>query len=332
MERMQEGGPSETLLRPIGVEVILFLTDSAPDYGADYLYDGFCCLYGPENVVEWPRKWNLHRPCGEQRVFDCDSSWPASGLMSELQANLFKGWSAVVVPSLRCGQAITSLKSALAFNQEHLVYYDAEDHNCDTLAQFVALAGVVPAAYFKRELPIGATWAKPLPFGYPGYRITPPTAMMRKGAVYAAHIWEWARGGMRETLADILAKDDRVTVNASRTSGDRLTVEQYHSMNRRALVAVVPAGLGSQTNRHLEVVADGCCPIIERLTVQWPDFFVEGKECLMFSTAEECAQLVSDALKHPDKAMEMAERAQRKLIEKHTTLARARTVMEAIGG
>ncbi len=316
--------------------ILVFTDPTAQDYGADYLVHGLVDLLGPGRVCEWPRKASLHTV--DVPRFDCDMNIDTARLSQDEVESFLRDriFELVVVPTLRgtVGQRLYFWRHLLRLNQDRVVYYDAEDHATDTQPLFVQMAGVAPSAYFKRELPLDECWAKPLPFGYPAERVQPIDAAVGSGretrAIYAVHIWEWAVGGLREQLAGALRRSGRCTVAASYGDTDRRSVQQYHAANRRHLVAVSPAGHGYGTNRHLEIIADGCCPVLERPWRQWPDAPHEGVECRYFTNEVECVDILDELINDPETAQEMAKAAQSALLRGHTTRHRANAVWAAI--
>jgi hypothetical protein len=330
--------------------MILFLTDSDRDYGADYLYDGFCELLGPRQVLDWPPKASLHLAADTTPLFDCDlrRPYPAAERAEAVPDLLRDGaLDLLVVPTLR-GQVPGILRSwsragLLERMQHKTVTYDAEDANINTGPYYAAMLGYRPAAYFKRELPCGETWATPLPFGYPASRLVPlgdkPRAPL---AVYAAQTWS-SNMWMRRQLATIFSKPPfspaqggtgRYPAFALAPTSDygRLQIGDYHAINQQASVAVSPAGNGYFTNRHLEVIADGCCPVIEAPTCEFPDAFVDHAECRYFRTSDAAAEIVRELLDDRRQAHALAKAAQAKFLACHTTRHRAETVWRAVYG
>lgn len=319
--------------------LILFLTDVSRDYGPDYLAHGFDAL--GHTVIDWPPKPSLHWT--ESPLFDCDVNIPPHELSeTEVYARLGAGaFDMIVMPTLR-GTVPKMVEQwhhmgALRAYRDRIVAIDAEDHYMNTRPLYAEALGADPAAYFKRELPIGERWALPLPFGYPEERIVPLGDTPRPArVVYMAEVWPWAVGGLRERIGEELTRtlNGRAFVACTRThQGDRrVSVADYHAQHRKALVAVSPAGQGYMTNRHLEIVADGCCPVLERPSIEWPHAFEDGTECRLFWEEFGCVEAVADLLAEPAQAHEMARAAQAALRAHHTTRARAATAWEAIHG
>lgn len=311
---------------------VIIVTDASQDYMADYLFDGFASLTSPTDTLDWPPKPSLHH--GERRTMDCDFNWPFHQVSEGelLAAMRDKQVDLVVVPTLRgrVPALLTSWRPFLPGLADRTVYIDGEDHPHDTLSQFEDAAGVKPAVYFKRELPLTATWAKPLTFAYPARRIVAPGGT-RSGVFYDVQIWPWAVGGPRERLGHLLRKEfgRGATVAMPYDGTTRHHPDDYHARARRTLVAVAPAGAGYFTNRLFEVVADGCALVAERPYAEFPDAFEAAH---YYSTPEEAVGVVADYLAEPEVAQADARAVQCELRAHHTTEVRARQVYEAVHG
>ena len=315
--------------------MILFLTDTDPDYAADYIAHGLCSLLGPQQVVDWPRKPGLHWQ-GEPE-FDCNCNLEtAIQSQDEVEQFLRDGsYDLVVVPTLRgvIPQRLYFWRELLRRNADRVVYVDGEDGASDTRPLFEQMANLAPAAYFKRELPLGETWAVPLPFGYPVERVQPLDGPRAIRGIYSAFLWDWVpQDGLRKQLALALADLQGFTVVSTTDYQRRVTVKHEHELSRKALVAVAPAGAGYHTNRHLSIIADGCCPVLEYPWRQWPDAPVDGIECCYFKSVVECVDMVASLIDEPSRAREMAAAAQRWLLAGHTTKHRALTVWDSVHG
>jgi hypothetical protein len=319
----------------------VIITDVSPDYGADRLYDGFVDLCEKAWALDFPVKPNLHLGVGQAKTFDCDAYFPKHSYSADDIRSILSSRTAdlIVVPTLR-GRVVGLLhewREQFKKNEDRVVYCDMEDHSIDTLSLFEDAVGFKPVAYFKRELPHGETWARPLAFGYPARDVVQLPVEMpdtREGAVYAAHCWPWAVGGLREDLAVALRDVDGVKVCLSRTEGDRMSIADYHALNRRALVAVSPAGYGYDTNRHLELIADGCCPVIESPWRQWPPATQLRSDAVggWFRNDMECVDVVKALLAQPQLAYRIARRAQEVLLASETTKHRAEEIWRSVHG
>lgn len=328
---------------------VLFLTDSSPDYGADYLYDGLCCLLGPENVVDFPSKPTLHLVRESEARFDCDLFWPSHGLFEEeVVGMLYAGdFDVIVLPTLRPGAvaAARTLKGDVpnGWAKAARIGFDGEDGDANVRDLYEELAGPL-AGFFKRELPVGATWGSPLPFGYPARRMRmvprdyiPGGVFERWGVFYCAHIWEWVGRGMRARLCDALREaipPDHLFLSVSRDGDERLSLSDYHRQQQRALAAIVPAGRGYWTNRYWEAVADGALVIAEAPVNReiGPDMILTDEmEAFYFETPGEAAERAVWAIKNQAEVREMVIRAQWKLLGYNSTLARAKQLLAVTG-
>ena len=130
-------------------QTVLFLTDAAQDYGADYLYDGFRTLFPDGQVIDWPRKPSLH--AGEQLHFDCDLAWPASSIdlaEEDLPAFCREHAATIIIPSLRGEMPSRLVRWApwLRTMANRIVCCDFEDQAMQVLApMFESCLGFRPA-------------------------------------------------------------------------------------------------------------------------------------------------------------------------------------------
>lgn len=316
-------------------EMILVVTDTHEDYAADLLIHGLCALKGADQVVDYPRKAALHHE--GPPVFDCHVNlatpeWTGEQVAEALRNRVF---DLVVVPTLRGtvrGQLMVWDRAGLlAPNRDRIVAIDGEDHAYNTRPLFAQCLGAEPVAYFKRELPLGETWAIPLPFGYPVERII--TSRQREGVAYTAHLWDWCGPeSMRRQLHEALGHLNERVGHGQWIPRSRLSVGDDHAWHQRALLAVSPAGQGYFTNRHLQCIADGCCPILERPSMTFPMAFADGVHCRYFHSVPSCLDLVEELLAEPERAQDMAVEAQAWLRQHHTTEVRARTVWDVVYG
>lgn len=312
--------------------MILILTDTAQDYAADYLTHGFVQLLGGDAVVDYPRKASLHT---SEVTMDCDLNLPTRQMTSEqvLQALRDRAFDLIVIPSVRGNipGILRALHRGLALNRDRIVFVDGEDDAANRVPWITAILTAPPVQSFKRELPLGEHWSAPLPFGYPEERIVPVNdSSDRAGAIYAVEIWPWARGQLRERLGHLLQSQPWCTVRLTYDGLARTSVSEYHAANRRALVAISPAGAGYHTNRHLDVIADGCCPVLERPWRAWPAAPTEMLEVRFFSGAVDAADIAQELVHEPTQALEIARSAQTWLRKCATTTVRARTVWESV--
>lgn len=307
---------------------VLIVTDKDQDYAADYLASGF--VAAGHEVIDFPRKPSLHIGDAEPR-FDCDLDLPEHALsaVDVAQCLAAREFDLIVVPTLRGlvrGQLLAwNRVGLLERNRDIIVAYDGEDHPHNTRPVFTACLGEDPAAYFKRELPLGENWAIPLPFGYPAERVV-SSKSPNGGVAYTAHVWDWCGpDSMRVQLRQLLG---RLALDCGGywIPTERLSVAEDHRFHRLSLIAVSPAGQGSLSNRHLQCIADGCCPVIEQPSVQWPNAPQDHIECRYFKSATECVDIVDDLLNEPERARDMARAAQVNLLKFHSTRHRAETV------
>lgn len=314
--------------------MILYLCDEHQDYSADTLADGFFTIH-PETVVDWPPKPSLHH--GERKVFDCDFAW-AEHHWTETQVTVAlrdRAFDLIVVPTLRgrvpgwlAQWATTGL---LERNADRIVCVDGEDDILNRIPLFTQVLGFEPAVVFKRELPVGETWARPLPFGYPERRIVPPGAPRDHALLYAVEIWPWAVGGLRERLGRLLEMQNLgATIRMTYGGQRRWTPADYHVHLARTRVTIAPAGQGYFTNRLFETLAAGCAVIAEAPTVQFPGELVADMEWLTFRNEFEAIDHIEALVGDQEAIRDLAHAGQAALMDRHTTRRRAETVWGSV--
>lgn len=315
---------------------VLLLTDSSPDYGADFLYDGFASWLGPAAVWDWPAKPSLHG--GEPTDFDCSLVWRQSTPGDREVLDRLAELDLIVIPSLRTGVRRTLLARAAELRQSGVpvVAVDCEDHAQNLRPAYEDLLGARVVAYLKRELPVGENWAHPFPLCYPARRCVPLGQREAKVA-FLLHLWDghqWAENrALRQKLARLCKElpADLVDAHFSRSAEDRLSLSEYHARTQRCVAACVPAGAGYFTNRLFEVIADGCAPILEQPWVTFPFAPQPEVECLHFREAGEVRDICLRVRENPEEFAEMARAARQWFLRYHTAEMRARAIYEAAG-
>ena len=313
---------------------VLVICDEHQDYLADYLYDGFCSLFDPAYVVDWPPKASLHD--GDRLRFDCDLNWPSAGYTESrvLMGLRDRGFDLIVVPTLR-GRVPALLQEWQVFLEkmaDRVVAVDGEDHCLNTRPLFEQALGFPPAVYAKRELPCGETWAIPLPFGYPERRLVRPSRARMHRAFYAVQVWPWARGGLRERLGQRLQEVGRHVVRMTYDGAERISPRRYHEMAACSSIGIAPAGQGYFTNRLFELVAAGCALVAEQPSMTFPDAFVSPIECTYFRDEFEAELLLETYMGDRRLTQRTAEAGQAALVDRHLTRHRALTLMRSVHG
>lgn len=331
---------------------VLFISDpNTPDYGAQYLFDGFCDLLGPEHVVEWPHNPYHHVAPGAE-MSGAELSWPTRSWRSEDVRELLSAGAIdlIVMSSVRVGamRAAEDFGIWLACSKRGMVvcdFDDAEPLTCT--AALPRLREFAPVtAVFKRELLPGRDYGVevlPLPFGYPRGRIVTDAIRADDAPIvfYRAHDWGWPADSIRHRMVQALrdAFGNRADVGLSeeqRAAGlkapGRLSVADY----RRRLAATqcglaLNQGGGSDTNRYWETVAAGCVLVTDRPRHVIPNDFEDGTEACVYTSVDEAVEQVRLLASDPDRRLQIANAGLTKLRAHHTTGARARTVLDAAG-
>ncbi len=168
---------------------VLYLTDPAPDYLADQIYDGLCAVLGRENVFDFPRKAAYHEAsaCVSYPVQSPGFAHETGDLAAMIRERRI---DLAILSSPRQG-AVEAFRALVRHvPSPPVVLLDGED---DRRIRVDLFRSVGAALYFKREFPLGfrgqigsfspsiacsgktslADWVHPLPFSVPGASLIP---------------------------------------------------------------------------------------------------------------------------------------------------------------
>lgn len=312
----------------------LLLTHTVQDYGVDGLAHGLASL---GQLIDWPNKPTLHGRNVQPyypKPFDLpEHGWDASRIVDGLRSCVF---DVVVIADMSQSTLalVHSWSDHLYQSRERVVFYDGGDERDNRFPIIQTVLGFTPVVHFKRELPIGATWAIPLAFGFPEERIPLLEESNRYGASLIAAAYPH-----RQQVAEALRNIPEVTISLSSGYHDRLNITQFEGIHRQSLIGIspsgdgwgnLPSGPGWHTYRHLEIAAYGCCPVLDYPTVLWRDGFRDGVECCYFK--DDIANIVTDLLHEPGRARSIGLAARQSIIDHHTTRNLAKRVVATIHG
>lgn len=115
-----------------------------------------------------------------------------------------------------------------------------------------------------------------------------------------------------------------------KASSDRIDKKQYNEMLMTSLVGVSTRGNGWDTYRYWETAYFGVALLSQRLEIVIPDDFEEGLEARFFSDPSEFKLKLTHMLADPEKTVAIGQAARKKCLEKHLSIHRAKTVLEAL--
>lgn len=318
---------------------ILYLVADGPhahDYGVDWLYAGFRQLAGDGvEIYDWPEKPPLHLTQGTERDdcnIDSDQWWPRRdyGLTDVLREPLDSDLVILTAADPALASACRMIPSRVP-----LVGVDMGDALGNRRDEYEAVAGRRLHAYFKRELPLGSTWAIPLPLTYPQvelltvgrWRLCYHATDHGGGApgIPRRRIVERLRELLPETILD-------VALYPGQGKGTRPDPDEYHRHLNKALVGISWNGAPNwDCNRFWENFAYGVAQVAERPRIQIPDAPLHRTHCLYATTPDEVAELAAWLMQHPGIARDIAAKGNAHFLQYHQTSARARYLLRESG-
>jgi hypothetical protein len=276
---------------------VLFITTPGEDYVQDSLLYGLRRLLGPD-LVDWPRKAVMYadEPRSARELYgrgftmwkllpDLPLERPdASALPARVaefdrvvfgsvrrQSEVFRRW---FTRPFRC-----RLPGA-----PRVAFLDGEDHR-----NFFPPA-LARGTYFKRERTAAtAALTRPISIAIPGEKIAPQVPA-GKDRLFATHIQceeAYRLGWIRKHCAQSYAFDDE---------------EAYRADLQRSYFGVTMRKSGWDCMRHYEIAANGTVPCFWQLGAKSrfgaPFELIDGKNCVVFDTAEELERKTQSLLDH----------------------------------
>jgi hypothetical protein len=331
---------------------LLFLAGRDPDYLQDAVYHGLVTLLGPENVAEYPENERYHGALpADPRVPMLSFVFPRSSARDLTE--LVHWADAVVIASLR-DSVIEHVRRVLELKpRKPLVVVDGEDHpyirgiaphsdayfKRETLRRALRLRARMPLRrlYHRRNYPdrwndplrreIGVATAAsrdviPLPFGLidTGFE---PAAEKDVDVTFLARPTSPERAAVTEALR-VLERDGAVVQSAPESA---LPWAEYMRLLSRSKIGVSVRGLGYDTYRYWEIPYAGTLLLAETPRTVIPDNFVDEREAV-FAPVEQLVQRARELLDEDTRVI--ADAGRRKLLASHTSVHRARAVLERI--
>jgi hypothetical protein len=331
---------------------LLFLAGRDPDYLQDALFHGFATLLGAGKVVEYPENARYH---GGSTV---DSKMPMlsfdfpRGDRSDLR-ELVASADAIVIGSLRDG-VVDEVRRVLEWRgSTPTAFVDGEDDpyvraiasqvDCyfkrETLRRSIRLRARMPARrlYHRRRYP--ERWADPLrreiavatarsraivplPFGIvdTGFE---PRAEKDVDVAFLVNPTSPERLRVAEALRGL----ERAGAVVESATAANLAWTDYIELLSRSRIAVSVRGLGYDTYRYWEIPYAGALLLSEQPMTVIPGNFVDGQEAI-FAPVDGLADRARTLLNGDTGAIAAAGR--QKLLARHTSVHRARTVLERL--
>lgn len=312
----------------------------AHDYGTHFLATGLIDALGFENFFDWPEVACLHLPSLSHRdecQIDSDQCWPVKGHTTAAAlavadvAIIAVGITYVNSPAFVHASAVCRwIPQSMP-----IIGLDMTDEVVDQRSLYEQAAGRRLAAYFKRELPRGATWGIPLPFSYPASRVTQNHHVKEHKVFYWASDQgtgsaSFARAALVSSLRQHLPPH---VLDVSLTGGQyvsqRGTPEEYHEHMAKSMLGVSYNGAKNwDCNRFWENFAYGLCQVAQRPTIAIPNEPEHGKHCWYVDSPEQVGPAVKMLWEDGTLAREMAQAGHDHFLAHHSSEKRARYLLD----
>lgn len=344
---------------------VLYLDHPESDYGSAFLFDGLNCVFGSEDVFDYPKKLSYH---GKVHLYSTSQiqngmtgplAWMPNGYpenfpelddaayQQQIRDMLKTGeFGLVVLGSMREGamQAFTALEQEIREANIPIVVHCGEDSEGLDRSDLSKLDQIRPKLILKREVPA----SQDAPGVFNGAKVVPFTFSCPKNAVRAildanptvslgcdAAFLLGRTHDKRQEVADALrnAQDLHTYVSLSPDMSRNLPNEtllpwhDYMSLMLRSRCGISVRGHGIDTCHSWETPAMTVM-VRDRLDLRIPNDFSHGVNCMLYDSADECVQHVRTLKQNPDLRQELRSRGFEHLMKYHTTEARVRYMME----
>lgn len=176
--------------------------------------------------------------------------------------------------------------------------------------------------YFKREYMKGRAYpanVKPLPFAAIPEALPQEVEVCRK-VFYAGH----PTHHFRFELARVLTEMGFPPIT------ERIEKAAYNRKLMESMVGIAVRGNGWDTYRYWEIPYFGACMLSQRPAIVIPGNFVDDQEAVYYDSISDFKSKLKLLLDHPDEAVKIAEAGRKAAMERHLSIHRAKTVLEAL--
>jgi hypothetical protein len=176
--------------------------------------------------------------------------------------------------------------------------------------------------YFKREYIKGRTYAaniKPLPFAAIPEALNSEVKISRQ-VFYAGH----PTHHFRLEIARVLTEMGHPPIV------ERIEKADYNRKLMESLIGISVRGNGWDTYRFWEIPYFGACMLAQRPNIVIPGAFVDGQEAVYYDSIGDFKEKLKMLLANPDEAVKIAEAGRKASMERHLSINRAKTVLEAL--
>jgi hypothetical protein len=324
---------------------VLYLAGSGlhgHDYGNAFLFDGLVSVLGYHNVIDWPANPTYHLGDPAERdacSLDSDLFYPTRPAPESVEYDL-------VVIAIHTAEVRHTVRALPKYDTTPIVAVDYSDHVGNQRGLYEACAGRPLAAYFKRELPLGANWGYPLPLCYPASRVPTPMPSKALRVFYhaTAHGFDGPGRPRMQIVEGLQAAVGRGEITREQLDcglyrgqekGTRPSPEEYHARMAEALVGISWNGHPYVTqwdnNRFWEQFAYGLCQVAEAPRIQIPEAPEDGVHCFYVQRSERVADVALWLMDREDRARQIAAAGHAHFLRHHTSEARARYLLDIVG-
>ncbi len=332
---------------------VLFVSTQDADYLGDAIYHGLIGLLGRKNVIDYPLKFRYHIPSDRYSYFSKMDSHPMCLFKDEFENELneeilFDDFDIIIIGALRNDVRNIVLKVISEVPREKIVFIDGTDD------PFVRSVYFKKIKYFKREClynnmtsfkylmywltrrkifynfkqplfplsPSNFCKVEPLPFGIIDEGFNPPNEKIFDFC-YIASPTIRKRTEICNFLDDYAKKNK---LNAFISSGG-VKRNKYLDIMAKSKIGISVRGEGFDTYRYWEIPYCSSMLISELPFIKIPNNFEEGKSAAFFSDTKELKEKIEYYLKN-DRWYETAKNGREHLLKYHTSINRAKTVLE----
>ncbi len=332
---------------------VLYVANEQPDFLQDLVFHGLVALLGEENVIDCPRiaRYRLAPPEGTpfpMLWFDLPPREPVDVLdaLGEVDA--------VVIASLQDGAIGAASRVLDAAPRAPVAFLDGADDpyvravarrvdvyfKCETLLGSGLRRRLVPLRRLRdlrsdravdplrRQIALATDRSPrvvPLPLGAVASGIE-PAGEQRYDVSFLGSLTSPERRLLRDQLEGLAGEGLRVFAQLGEERP--LPWHEYMAALSASRIAISVRGLGFDTYRYWEIPYAGALLLAEQPRIVVPDNFADGVEAV-FAPADRLVDRARELLEAD--TGEIAARGRAKLLSAHTSVERARTVLERIG-
>lgn len=175
--------------------------------------------------------------------------------------------------------------------------------------------------YFKREYIKGRIYpanVRPLPFAAIPEPLIDGVEVMRK-VFYSGNITHHFRSEIETALKECGFLPAGIQAKAA-----------YNKCLMESLVGVAARGCGWDTYRFWEIPYFGACLLSQRPGIVIPQEFIDGQEAIYYDTTADFKLKLKALLEDPSKAVQIGDAGHKACMERHLSIHRAKTVLDAL--